>query len=360
MYFNTDRHAPVRRAAWWVVVALVLFAHGALLNVGWEPPTPEPAPPNALGAVVATGAVATRVDMPTAAAAALAETDQPTPVEAPRRAAQPHTPPFHRTSTFGPTELGQPLPAPAPVQAPVPISAAAADTDATQDTQTTPPGPLKWPAATEMRYDVHATRKGLSLSASGTLRWLPTAHSYQARLEIKALLFGQRSQTSLGQLDPAQGLQPTRFGDKIRTEQATHFDRTLSPPRLRFSSNAPDEPLLPHTQDRLSVLFQLAAMWAANPQRFGPGDTVSIHTAGPRDAGVWTFRVGTPAPLAVPLGTLDTVHLVRTPTHPHDNRVELWLAPALGYLPARILWTQANGDVVDQQLAQHNPLGAAP
>jgi hypothetical protein len=40
--------------------------------------------------------------------------------------------------------------------------------------------------------------------------------------------------------------------------------------------------------------------------------------------------------------------------------VELWLAPALGYLPARILWTQANGDVVDQQLAHHSPLGSAP
>jgi hypothetical protein len=207
---------------------------------------------------------------------------------------------------------------------------------------------------------VRATRKGLSLSATGLLRWLPTQTGYQARMEVKALLFGQRSQTSVGTLDPTHGLQPTRYGDKTRTEQATHFDRTLSPPLLRFSSNAPDEPLQAHTQDRLSVLLQLAAMWAAAPHRFGPGDTVAIHTAGPRDAGVWAFEVGASSPLPVPLGMLDTVHLVRAPTHPHDNRVELWLAPALGYLPARILWTQANGDVVDQQLAQHSPLGAAP
>jgi hypothetical protein len=29
--------------------------------------------------------------------------------------------------------------------------------------------------------------------------------------------------------------------------------------------------------------------------------------------------------------------------------VEIWLAPALGYLPVRIRLTQDNGDYVDQQ-----------
>lgn len=233
-------------------------------------------------------------------------------------------------------------------------------TQAATPNPTTSPGHLKWPPATELRYDVRATRKGLSLSATGLLRWLPTHTGYQARMEVKALLFGQRSQTSVGKLDPDHGLLPTRYGDKTRTEQATHFDRTLTPPMLRFSSNTPDEPLQAHTQDRLSVLLQLAAMWAGDPRRFGPGDTVTLHTAGPRDADLWTFEVGAVAPLSVPLGTLDAIHLVRAPTRPYDNRVELWLAPTLGYVPARILWTQANGDVLDQQLAQHSPLGSTP
>ena len=33
--------------------------------------------------------------------------------------------------------------------------------------------------------------------------------------------------------------------------------------------------------------------------------------------------------------------------------------PALGHLPVRILWTQANGDVVDQRLASHTPENTA-
>ena len=227
-------------------------------------------------------------------------------------------------------------------------------------TATTPPGTLKWPAPVELRYGVHATRKGLGLSADSVLRWQPSDTGYQARLEVKALLFGQRSQTSVGTLDPAHGLQPTRYGDKNRSEQATHFDRTRTPPTLRFSANTPDLPLQPHTQDRLSVLWQLAAMFAGEPGRFGKGDTVALHTAGPRDAYVWQFRVGATAPLALPGGTLDAVHLVRAPLHAYDNRVELWLAPSLGYVPVRILWTQANGDVVDQQLASYHPLGTLP
>jgi hypothetical protein len=60
-------------------------------------------------------------------------------------------------------------------------------------------------------------------------------------------------------------------------------------------------------------------------------------------------------PLELPAGKLSALHLVREPMHTYDNRVEVWLAPALGHLPVRILWTQANGDVVDQRLASHTP-----
>jgi len=267
------------------------------------------------------------------------------------------------TETPPPASAVQPEPDVAPVtdRPPPPLArAATASHDPTADATTTPPGPLRWPAPVALRYDVHATRKSLSLMAEGLLHWQPGPSSYRARLEVKALLFGQRSQTSVGTLDTTHGLQPTRYGDKNRTEQATHFDRTRTPPVLRFSANTPDQPLYEHTQDRLSVLFQIAAMLAGDPGRFRAGDTVALHTAGPRDADVWRFLVGRSAPLALPIGTLEALHLTREPLHAYDNRVELWLAPSLGYLPVRILWTQANGDVVDQQLSHHNPMEPIP
>jgi hypothetical protein len=214
---------------------------------------------------------------------------------------------------------------------------------------------LRLPDNATLSYDVKATRKGVSLPASSTLRFTQDGSTYDARLEIKALFVGSRTQTSKGLLDPAAGLQPLRFGDKAKTEQAAHFDRNRQPPVLRFSANTPDAPLQAHTQDRLSVLFQLAAMLGGEPKRFGTGSTVVVHTAGPRDADLWQFKVGKAEELALPAGTLTAIHLVRTPMHAYDNQVEVWLAPSLDHLPVRVLWTQANGDTVDQRLSSHEP-----
>lgn len=216
---------------------------------------------------------------------------------------------------------------------------------------------LAVPGSTQLEFSVLASRKGLSLPAQSTLVWQTDGSGYRASLVIRAALgMGRdRSQTSVGTIDPVLGLQPQRFGDKNKTELATHFDRSRTPPAIRFSSNTPEAELLPGSQDRLSVLLQLAAMLAGEPSRYVPGSAVLIHTAGSRDAGLWHFRVGNVEPLELPAGKLSALHLVREPMHTYDNRVEVWLAPALGHLPVRILWTQANGDVVDQRLASHTP-----
>ena len=216
-------------------------------------------------------------------------------------------------------------------------------------------GALRVPASAELRYDVKASRKGLSMGAQSTLSWVNDGSSYRAKLEVKAFLAGSRTQTSVGRIDPALGLQPERFGDRNKQEQATHFDRTQAVPAIRFSNNAADEPLYPQTQDRLSVLLQLAAMAAGDAKRFQQGRTISIHTANSRDADIWRFVVGPTETLELPVGSLAAVHLVRAPQQAFDNKVEVWLAPSMGHLPVRILWTQANGDVVDQRLASHSP-----
>lgn len=216
-------------------------------------------------------------------------------------------------------------------------------------------GSLRVPPSAELRYTVKASRKGLSMGAESTLSWTNEGNSYRAKLEVKSLLAGSRTQTSVGRIDRALGLQPERFGDRNKQEQATHFDRTQPVPTIRFSNNAADEPLYPQTQDRLSVLFQLAAMAEGEPKRFQQGHSISVHTANSRNADIWRFVVGTTETLELPLGTLTAMHLVRAPQQAYDNQVEVWLAPSMGHLPVRMLWTQANGDVVDQRLAGHIP-----
>lgn len=213
-----------------------------------------------------------------------------------------------------------------------------------------------------MRYDVTAQRKGLNVQADATLELQVTQARYNARLTLKAWMAGSRIQTSLGRLEPGIGFVPERFGDKNRSkpEQAAHFDRTRQPPAVRFSANAPDAELLPDTQDRLSVLLQLAALLEGRarqqPQRpVVAGEIFRIHTAGTDGAEWWTFKVLGPVHIDLPAGATDTLHLRRDPTHAYDNQVELWMAPAMAHLPARVWWQQANGDVVDQKLAAFSP-----
>ncbi|WP_394757647.1 DUF3108 domain-containing protein [Rhodoferax sp.] len=207
----------------------------------------------------------------------------------------------------------------------------------------------KLPRPVRLKYRVLANKFPYRLDAE--LLWQQTGEQYEAQLEISA--FGQtRVQTSRGQITP-QGLAPLRFSDKFRSEVAAHFNRAQG--KVTFSANTPDVALLAGAQDRLSVLVQLAAMLASAPQRYPQASTITIQTIGPRAADSWRFTVGEPETLALPGGQQATLKLVRNPREAFDQKVELWLAPALGYLPARIRITEANGDFVDQQWLASEP-----
>lgn len=380
-----------------VLTLLVLVAHGLALWMWLTPSPPTVAPPAVTPprAPVQVSTASVAAAQPPSATPAPAETATPpqqvaatpgkavgsatqtAPATLPARASASPSTPVQKSPGTPPSEPTNPAPtpsepaqapasAPAPTPAPAPVPTQATPAAPTADSaSTTPPHVptptvakrLAVPGSTQLEFSVLASRKGLSLPAQSTLVWQTDGSGYRASLVIRAALgMGRdRSQTSVGTIDPVLGLQPQRFGDKNKTEVATHFDRSRTPPAIRFSSNTPEAELLPGSQDRLSVLLQLAAMLAGEPSRYVPGSAVLIHTAGSRDAGLWHFRVGNVEPLELPAGKLSALHLVREPMHTYDNRVEVWLAPALGHLPVRILWTQANGDVVDQRLASHTP-----
>ena len=106
----------------------------------------------------------------------------------------------------------------------------------------------------------------------------------------------------------------------------------------------------PGAQDRLSVFIQLGAMLAADPGRFVPGTQVTLTTVSARSADRWTFTIEGPETLDLPSGPTPVLKLQRLPRKDYDQKAELWVAPALGYLPVRIRLTQANGDFADLQL----------
>lgn len=239
--------------------------------------------------------------------------------------------------------------------APAPASAAAPSEPPVAAPPPSPPPPPKAavaaraytiPGSMRLKYNIAGEVRKLSYSARAELLWLHDGSSYDARLEISAFLLGSRVQTSTGRIT-AQGLAPTRFGDKTRSELAAHFERDKG--KITFSANTPDAPLVEGAQDRLSVFIQLGAMIAGDPLKYPPASTITLPTVGPRDTDTWVFGIDGEEKLDLPGGEQTTLKLTRQPRPDYDQKVELWLAPALGYLPVRIRLTQNDGDFIDQQ-----------
>lgn len=220
----------------------------------------------------------------------------------------------------------------------------------TQSVSANVSGPATASAPAHLWFDVQASKFPYRLN--GELTWRHDGQHYDAELSVGALGWS-RSQSSRGTLSP-MGLAPLRFGDKTRAEQAAHFRRDSK--RVTFSANTPDVPLLPGTQDRLSVLLQLGAWAAGQPQATRTGSTWELLVVGARDGAVWQFRVEGPQTLDLPAGRMDTLKLVRLPRELYDQKLEVWLAPSLQYLPVRVRLTEPNGDTLDQQLREHQPL----
>ncbi|MBH2020188.1 MAG: DUF3108 domain-containing protein [Burkholderiales bacterium] len=245
------------------------------------------------------------------------------------------------------TEAAPALAADSPAAAAATPPASAAPEAPPQSGQT-PVTAMALPASVQLEYKMTGSAKGLTYYAKGELVWQNSGGSYNARMTAKALFIGSRTLSSTGQLSD-QGLAPSRFSDKSRSEVAAHFEPDKG--QISFSANTPSVPWTPGAQDRVSVILQLGGMLAGNPAEFPAGSSISMLTVGPRDADHWTFLVEGEEPLSLPFGDMATLKLSRQPRREYDQKVEIWYAPALGYLPVRNKITQANGDFVDQQLS---------
>lgn len=198
------------------------------------------------------------------------------------------------------------------------------------------------PAPMRLRYELSGRSKGLSYSADAVLDWRQDGQRYQAMLEISAFLVGSRSQTSSGSLGP-EGLRPERFVDRARRERVTQFDHEAG--LVRAEADALAMPA--GTQDKLSVFIQLALELSGRDAP-APGESWTLPVAGSRAIESWTFDWLGIEELALPDGPMPAWHLERKAAA-GATRVDIWLAPELGWLPAR-LRLQQDADSIDQRL----------
>lgn len=272
-------------------------------------------------------------------------------------------PPVRRAATL---PRSQPNTAPAPVnQEPEAIESIAISTP--EPAVTIPPPPVTPPAtepsapatpvaaalaltipgSARLNYSMTGRSRNMDYHALAQLDWRQDGAAYETRMVVSAFGLGSRSMASSGRIT-GDGLAPTRFLDKSRSERAAHFQPDKG--KITFSANAPDAPWQPGAQDRVSVFVQLASLLAGDSAKYPPGSSISLYTAGPTSADTWTFVIEAEEKLNLPAGEFNAVKLTRKPQRDYDQTVEVWLAPALAWLPARTRITQQNGDFVDQQL----------
>lgn len=247
--------------------------------------------------------------------------------------------------------------APSAAEAALPATASAtASAPAPEPAQTTPAAipseaGLPPPAFTAQNsgrhtYKVIFTKNGNSNQGKADVQWRQDGEKYALGMSASMLFIEVFAWKSVGLLSPT-GLLPERFSDKRyrKSEVAAHFDRTQG--KITFSANTRETALQAGAQDRISVIWQIAGMLAADPIRYPPGNTFSLQTVSATDAEPWLFTVNEPETLNLETGSQIALRLTRNPRREFDQKIELWFVPAMNYLPARFRFTETNGDYVD-------------
>ena len=368
--------APPERPPWRTlaaVAAVVVAAHLALL--GWVSgamlrPSESPAK-----------TFITRTIVVTPPAPPVVEAPKPPPPKPVAAAPKPKPPPRPRPAPAAPEPVAAPAADPLPAmtaeepaaaaepessataagsgdagQAQAPTPEPAASAPAVASAPTAPPLTAKLPGSVRLKFAATGQLGSAPMNLFGELEWKQDGQAYDARLSMGALFVTLRSQHSQGTIGPG-GIEPTRFSDTRKAEVASHFVRDKG--QVVFSNNTPPAALMSGAQDRLSVMLQLGALMAGDPARYTTDGAIAIQTVGTRDADLWIFKIGEEEQLHLPAGDFVARKLTRNARKPYDDTVELWLAPALGYLPVRFKLTQANGDFADMRLREQLPAGGA-
>lgn len=339
----TPGEAPVRggagrRRAAALLVLGVLALHAWLVGGLWfaPPPAPVPGRGGALHVRVVELAPARPVqrpgtlDPPAAGEATLPATP---PVDEPQpRAGEGSRAPSAATAA---RLAAASAPRLAAASAPVPASAVqgAAVAPSPAAAGSAPPlYPTRLPPAGSWAYTLQRDGR----SAPARLQWQHDGARYSAQLDAAD---AQLQWDSRGALDDA-GLQPERFVDRRdRRRDAANFEREGG--RIGYSGNAADQPAWRGSQDRLSLLLQLAAILDARRAPPAVGEAFLLHVSGARgDAALWRFEVQGPERITLADGSQRfALKLLREPTGPYDLRAEVWTDPGHHHLPLRARFT---------------------
>ena len=188
----------------------------------------------------------------------------------------------------------------------------------------------------------------------GTIHWSSDGKTYDMIVSVPVPFIGTFSYSSHGHVD-AFGLAPDQYIEKRghRAEDVSIFNRTTK--QIVFTKTPASLPLSDGAQDRFSMVMQLASLVRGDPDAYKPGVTRQFFVVDNDSGEIWPIETIGDETIRTQQGYLNTRHFMRLPRHDGDRRrIDVWLAPSLGWLPARILQTEPNG--TELQLVWSGPL----
>jgi hypothetical protein len=201
------------------------------------------------------------------------------------------------------------------------------------------------PPSGDLRYDTFFN--GMR-NAPSTIRWTSDGNSYAMFVSVPLPFVGPFTYESEGSID-AFGLAPERYIEargRRRGTDVTTFDRQSR--RIAFTRTPATLALPDGAQDRFSVVMQLASLVRGDPAAYVPGVTRNFYVADNDSGEVWPMETVGDESVSTHAGFVEARHFTRLPRHAGDTRrLDVWLAPSLGWLPARILQTEPNGTQIE-------------
>ncbi|SIT39885.1 conserved hypothetical protein [Paraburkholderia piptadeniae] len=210
--------------------------------------------------------------------------------------------------------------------------------------QATPGVKFSVPPSGDLQYDTFYN--GVR-NQPGTIHWTSDGHSYDMVVSVPLPFVGTFSYSSHGHVD-AFGLAPDQYVEKRgrRGEDVTTFNHDTK--QIGFT-RTPDTLALPDgAQDRFSMVMQLASLVRGDPDAYQPGVTRQFYVTDNDSGEIWPIETIGDETVRTGQGSIDARHFMRLPRRENDRRrIDVWLAPSLGWLPARLVQTEPNGTQIE-------------
>lgn len=209
------------------------------------------------------------------------------------------------------------------------------------------------PPPVTLEYVVRAKYTAMSIGGRSVIEWNHTGKTYTVKSSARCNMLGPiLSTTSEGSIGP-QGLKPSLFTEKRRNRDETRTTFDWKNKTLTFSASERTIPFEEGIQDRGSVVWELAAIARAHPEKLSEGKTLTFMVSGTNGIDPWDFTVGETETLLTPAGDIETVYLIRQDKK--GKTTEVWLAPEMNWYPVKLIFSDNKGLRLEQTVRQITP-----